>query len=130
MAPHGDIISYAYTSAGRIPLSEVVIQVLQTDEETGVEDLLSVRITDRNGKTTAVAVETPPISDSLTPGNGKPFSTVTMTAEMPGYELIRVENVQIFPDVQTIQNFRMIPLTANPDIITQEELFIIPPQNL
>ena len=44
--------------------------------------------------------------------------------------MIRVENVQIFPDVQTIQNFRMIPLTANPDIITQEELFIIPPQNL
>lgn len=130
MAPYGNIISYAFTSAGRIPLSEVVVRVLRENEQNGTDDLVSVRLTDRDGKTTAVEIETPPLADSQSPGNEVPFSIVTMTAEAPGYERIRVENVQVFPNTQTIQNFRMIPLNANADYLSPEELFIIPPQNL
>ena len=129
MAPFGNVISYAYTSAGRIPLHEVAIRILKTDEN-GMEDLVSFQLTDRDGKTKAVPIDTPPLSASQSPGNETPYSTVSMTAEIPGYELIRVENVQIFPDTQTVQSFRMIPLNAHAQVITPEELFIIPPQNL
>ena len=125
MAAIGNIISYAYTSSGRIPLSDVVIRIL-----TPTEDLMNVQLTDRNGKTASVPIDTPPLEDSLQPGNTQPFNAVIMTAELPGYEQIRVENVQIFPDTQTVQNFRMIPLQANPESVTPEELFIIPSQNL
>jgi len=129
MAPSGNILSYAYTSAGRIPLSDVVIRILQ-QTTGGTEDLVSVQITDQDGKTTMVSVETPPLADSQSPGTERPFSSVTMTAEIPGYEHIRVENVQVFPNTETVQYFQMIPLSANPDILTPEELFTIPPQNL
>ena len=129
MAPNGNIISYAFTSAGRIPLSDVVVRILTSSNE-GKEDLMNVQMTDRDGKTNAVPVDTPPPEKSMLPGNGRPFNIVTMTAELPGYEQIRVENVQIFPNTQTVQYFQLIPLKANPENVTPEELFIIPPQNL
>jgi len=129
MAPNGNIISYAYTSAGRVPLSDVVIRILQRTSG-GTEDLLSVQMTDRNGKTSAVTVVTPPTEDSLSPGNTSPFTIVNMTAELPGYEQIRVDNVQVFPDTQTVQDFQLIPLSAHTDYITPVEEFDIPPQNL
>lgn len=129
MAPNGNIISYAYTSAGRVPVPDVVIRVLQTTAN-GTEDLLSVQMTDRNGKTSAVTIATPPTVNSQTPGNPKPFSVVNMTAEIPGYEQIRVDNVQIFPDTQTVQDFQLIPLNAHTDYVTPVEEFDIPPQNL
>lgn len=129
MAPSGSILSYAFTSAGRIPLSDVVIRILQKTPE-GAEDLVSVQMTDRDGKTTMVSVDTPALAGSQSPGTERPFSSVTMTAEIPGYEHIRVENVQVFPNTQTVQYFQMIPLNANPEILTPEELFTIPPQNL
>ena len=129
MAPNGTIISYAYTSAGRIPLADVVVRIM-TSSNVGKEDLINVQMTDRNGKTNAISIETPPAEDSIHPGNGRPFDIVTMTAELPGYEQIRVENVQVFPNTQTVQYFQLIPLKANPENVTPEELFIIPPQNL
>ena len=129
MAPNGNILSYAYTSAGRIPLSDVVIRVLQPNSG-GKEELLSVQMTDRDGKTDLVQIVTPPAAESLRPGTEHPFASVDMTAEIAGYEQIRVENVQVFPDTQTVQYFQMIPLNAHPDTLTQEELFRIPPQNL
>ena len=129
MAPNGNIISYAYVSAARIPLADVVIRIL-TSSGVEKEDLMNVQMTDRDGRTNVVSVTTPPLADSLLPGNGTPFTAVTVTAELPGYEQIRVENVQIFPDTQTVQYFKMIPLKENPENVTPEELFIIPPQNL
>ena len=129
MAPNGNIISYAYASAARIPLEDVVIRIL-TSSGVEKEDLMNVQITNRDGRTNAVSVATPPLTDSLQPGSGRPFASFTMTAELPGYEQIRVENVQVFPDTQTVQYFKMIPLKENPENITPAELFGIPPQNL
>ena len=53
-----------------------------------------------------------------------------MWAVAEGYEMIQVEDVQIFPGTETVQNLELIPLPelANPSGRT--EVVQITPQNL
>ena len=50
--------------------------------------------------------------------------------ESPGYELLVVENVQIFPDTQTLQELELIPLPEQTSGLLPEHPVVIPPQNL
>lgn len=90
-----------------------------------------MRLTDRSGKITPIAIPTPDLSDSQSPDNVQtPFTLVNLTARLQGYEQIRAENVQVFPNTTTYQELEMIPLSELPNSWNQSETFDTPPQNL
>lgn len=126
MSATGYIQVYAYTSKARIPLRDVSVMV--TDQNNSA---IAMGLTDKNGKYGPLSLVVPNRSESLTPGSpDRPFITVNMHARLENYEQIEAENVQVFADTVTIQNFEMIPLSELPQQWTKTEIFNTPPQNL
>ena len=118
----------SFTSAAQLPVSGVTFTV--TQRLPGGVELLAVRITDESGRISPVAIHAPDPAKSQYPGTAGPFTSVDVTAEHPDYERIIVENVQIFPNITTDQDFALIPLAEQPEAWNMTEIFNIPPQNL
>ena len=125
----GTILTRVYTSRAQIPVGSATVAFTQQGNE-GRHILLAVRVTDENGRTAPVRVATPNASASESPGTAHPFAVCDIWAESPGYELLVVENVQIFPGTQTLQELELIPLPENTATLPPEEPVNIPPQNL
>ncbi len=122
----GYIQLHAYTSRARLPLKGAIISVSDTNN-----NLLAVRITDESGLITPIAVSVPNAADSRDPNFvGYPFTSVILRGQMPDFEQIEVNNVQVFAGVVTLQNLEFVPLEEYPSKINQSEDFNIPPQNL
>ena len=126
MPATGYIQVYAYTSKARIPLRDVAVMI--TDQNNSA---ITMGFTDKSGKYGPVSLTVPDRSESLEPRpTERPFITVNMHARLENYEQIEAENVQVFADTVTIQNFEMIPLSELPQQWTKTEIFNTPPQNL
>ena len=92
---------------------------------------MAMRLTDRNGRIVPITVPTPDLSESLSPNSlEKPYTLVNITAQIQGYELLKNEGLQVFPNTTTDQNLEMIPLAEFPDAWSQYEIFQTPTQNL
>lgn len=91
-----------------------------------------MRLTNRSGAfDEAVAISVPDRSASQTPNTGVvPFTTVNLYARAENYEEIEIQNLQVFPNVLTVQNLEMIPLSELPGRWNNAELFDTTPQNL
>ena len=110
MASQGSVIARVYTSDAYLPLRNVPVVFSQTLPD-GTKTVLAIRYTDTSGLTAPLAVETPDTSDSLTPGSVlRPYATVDIQVEYPGYGGILAEGVQVFPGVETIQGLQLRPL--------------------
>ena len=127
MPATGYIQVYAYTSNARIPLQDVAVTVTDTDGSA-----IAMRLTNRNGTLNdPVLVNVPDLSAGQTPGTGiKPFQNVNLYARIKDYETIEIENLQIFPGTQTVQDLVFIPLSELPDSWNRLEIFNTPAQNL
>ena len=80
---------------------------------------------------TPIPIEVPDLASGQTPNTGIiPFAVVNLYAHVENYEGIAVERLQIFPNVITVQNLEMIPLSEFPDAWNKVETFDTPPQNL
>lgn len=90
-----------------------------------------MRLTDRSGRISPIALPVPDLSASQSPDTGQiPFATVNIHAQLRGYEQITADRVQVFPDTTTTQDLEMVPLSELPGAWDQTELFDTPPQNL
>ena len=126
MPSTGYIQVYAYTSKARIPLKDVAVMI--TDQNNSA---IAMGTTDISGKFGPVELSVPDRIDSLSPGSTqKPFLTVNLHARLENYEQIETENVQVFADTVTLQNFEMIPLSELPEQWSKTEFFDTPAQNL
>ncbi len=126
MPSTGYIQVHAYTSNAQIPLQNVAVSVTATDGTA-----LALRLTDRSGQISPIALPVPDISAGQTPDTGViPFATVNLHAQIRGYEQITVEQVQVFPDTVTYQELEFVPLSELPSQWNRTELFVITPQNL
>ena len=106
----GSVITRVYTSEAYVPLRDVPVVYTQVGED-GTTSLLAILNTDSSGLTKPFDVQTPEISQSLTPGNIlRPYATINISVSAPGYRTVTAEGVQIFPDVQTIQGFQLRPV--------------------
>ena len=127
MSATGYLQINAYSSTARIPLQDASVTV------TGANDqVIAFRLTNRSGQLDVpIAVEVPDRSESQTPNPPeRPYGIVNLYARAEGYELIRVEDVQIFADTVTDQNLIFIPLAEFPESYNEEEIFITTPQAL
>lgn len=129
MAATGTILTRVSTSRAQIPVAGATVAFTQRGTE-GRHALLALRVTDANGRTDPVRVSTPDASASESPGTPTPFSVCDIWVESPGYELLVVENVQIFPNTQTLQELELVPLPEQDHSMLPEEPVDIPPQNL
>ena len=126
MPSTGYIRVRAYQSRAELPLKDVAVAITATDGTA-----IALQLTDRSGLTQPVAVPVPDLQASQIPDAGEiPFAVVNVYARLKGYEQIENEDVQIFPDVITIQDLEMIPLSEMPGAYDKRELFITPAQNL
>lgn len=122
----GYIQVHSYESYAQIPLENVTIAVTATDGTA-----IALRLTDRSGRIEPIPIPVPDRSDSLSPNPPeRPFATVNLTARLRDYEQIFIENLQVFADVTTDQDLKMIPLAELPASRSKSELFDTPPQNL
>ena len=128
MAATGTILTRVFTSRAQIPVAGATVAFTQRGTE-GRHTLLALRVTDANGRTTPVQVETPDASASESPGTVTPFAVCDIWAESPGYELL-VVNVQIFAGTQTLQELELIPLPEQSATLLPEDPVNVPPQNL
>lgn len=129
MASTGTILTRVFTSRAQIPVAGATVAFTQRSNE-GRHTLLALRVTDANGRTAPVQVGTPDAAASESPGTAAPFAVCDIWVESPGYELLVVENVQIFAGTQTLQELELIPLPEQSAALLPESPVIVPPQNL
>ena len=129
MASVGTIVTYVFTSGAQIPIPGATVVITQKGPN-GLYSPLSVRVSDQSGKNAPVEVRTPDLAVGLSPGGIQPFSLVDVWVETPGFEVLRVENVQIFPYTQTIQGLELIPLPEQVSPTARAEIIQTPPQSL
>ena len=126
MPATGYIQVHAYTSYARIPLQDVAITVTAGDGTA-----IALRLTDRSGTITPIAIPVPDLAESQSPDPGeRPYAAVNLYARLRGYEQEEFEQLQVFADTVTDQNIEMIPLSELPEAWNQTAIFQTPPQNL
>lgn len=112
---YGYLVTRVYTSRAQLPVAGASVLVTQRTPE-GQTRLLGMRITDENGETTRVRIETPAAGESTAPPDSyeRPWAVCDVTAEAPGYVRVVVRDVQIFPDVTSVQTLALVPREENP----------------
>ena len=127
MPSKGYIQVHTYTSNARIPLQNVAVAITDTSDSA-----IALRLTNRNGMLDApIEIEVPDRVFSQSPNTGViPFSVVNLYARLEDYELIEIENLQVFAGTVTAQDLEMIPLPEHPESFLDAEIFQTPAQNL
>lgn len=109
MAENGTLITRVYTSRTQIPISNATVTVIIRNADNTYQ-VLGERISDQSGNTTPVIIETPAIMASLSPGIPQSYALVEVWADHPNYRSMEIDNIEVFPGVQSIQDIPMIPL--------------------
>ena len=130
MDAQGTVVVRLSTSSARIPLQGATVTI--TKRLPGGEvQLLAVRVTNFDGLTDPVAIETPPMAESQSYQNTSvPNAVIDIRAELSGFDRVIVQNAQVFPDTETRQEISLIPTPNLPSSFDRTETFLVPPQNL
>ncbi|MBR2354373.1 MAG: hypothetical protein IKA76_07740 [Clostridia bacterium] len=108
----GFLVVKVSTAQGAIPLENATVNIRGgSAEDSGI--LYSLR-TDRDGKTSPVALATPSLSQSETPQGDTPYSVYHVDVFLDGYQPLFFHNVPIFPSIISVQPAIMIPDPASP----------------
>ena len=143
MSNIGYIQVHAYTAKAQLPLRNVAVAITDKQGKT-----IALRLTNSSGKLDRpIEIPVPSPAAGLSPNTGiVPFTTVNLYAkgenfeeieEMYGekfdlhsFEEIEAINIQVFPNIITVQNLQLIPLSELPQYQNQVEIFNTPAQNL
>ena len=129
MAGSGTIVIQVYTSDARLPLQDASVAI--TRRGAAGTELLAFRVSNYDGMTEPITVETPDFSASQQSGAPQPpFASVDIEAEAEGYGRMRIRNAQIFADRQTLQPLRLIPTPSLPESYTRTQIVDVTPQAL
>ncbi len=123
----GRIQVHAFTSNAQIPLRDVAVAIVGTDGS-----VISLGLTNRSGLLDApVEVVVPEAAASQSPDTGiVPYTRVNIYARLENFEQIEANDVQVFPEITTLQELEMVPLSELPDLWNQSEIYNTPSQNL
>lgn len=130
MPENGTLVVQVYTSRTRIPIPDATVTVTQPGDGKGRRRLVSVQVTDENGRTAPVTLATPPASDSTAPGTARAFTTCEVRVEHPDFDVEVVEGLQIFSGVRTLLEAELVPLSERANPQTSRRLVRVTPQTL
>ena len=132
MESTGRLSVRVYTSNAQLPLEGATVVV--TGQGTGGKrQLLSVQTTDSSGTIRPVTIQAPELWESTQPrreGAPAPYAVCSVWAETPGYAMLQVDGVQIFPGVETVQNMMMLTLVQGESSLDHHSVQEIPTQSL
>ena len=109
MQSTGTLCVRVYVSNAQIPLKGVTVVVAEPGKENKWK-LLSIQNTDSSGLISPVTISVPAVGDCTSPGC-LPYSLCDVWAEQPGYTMLHVSDVKIYPGVETLQDLELIPLS-------------------
>ncbi len=111
MAPKGSIKVQVFKGEDFVPIENSKVTIIETGESAPARQGEKVINTDSSGLTQEIDVNTPPVENSMNPGDKLPYSFVDIKVEYPGFNTIVVKGCQIYPDRVAFQQFNMIPVT-------------------
>ena len=122
----GYLIVRVSTALGAIPLPSATVIIRKNLGETMSDErgaVVQTLITDRDGKTEKIALDTPPRSQSTSPGGAFPYATYNIEVEALGFSRAFFNNVPIYDGITSIQPAILVPLAqnGNHDGISDEE---------
>ena len=130
MDSQGTVVVRLSTSSALIPLQGATVTITKLRPD-GTQELLAVRVTNFDGLTDPVTVETPPMAESQSYQNTSvPYAVVDIRAERAGFDRVLVKNAQVFPNTETRQELSLIPTPELPSSFDRTETFVVPPQSL
>ena len=121
-----------FTSIAELPLAGATVIVAQPTD-SGKYALVSVQQTDSSGMIHPVPLSTPTIAQSCSPSAGDappPFALCDVWVEMSSYAMQSAYNIQIFPGVDTLQEFRLPPLEQGQADLSQRTSHTTPAHDL
>lgn len=101
------------TALGALPLADAAVTVSKLSDETGLWTLLYSVSTDVGGITPPMTLETPPLSNSLSPDSGMPYSLYTVEVTKDGYTPLTALQIAMFPGIATVLPIALTPLDEN-----------------
>ena len=130
MDSQGTVVVRLSTSSALIPLQGATVTITKLRPD-GTQELLAVRVTNFDGLTDPVTVETPPMAESQSYQNTSvPYAVVDISAQRVGFDRVLVKNAQVFPNTETRQELSLIPTPDLPSSFDRTETFVVPPQSL
>ena len=132
MSGIGTLRVRVFTSNAQIPVEGATVVITGTGEN-GKQNLVSVQITDRSGLIRPVAIKTPLSGESTSPvgvNGGLPFTLVSVWVEHPGFAMLQMDGIQVFPKIETVQDVELVPLGEGESSLQQREVREFPSQNL
>ena len=129
MDSQGTVVVRLSTSSALIPLQGATVTITKTRPD-GTQELLAVRVTNFDGLTAPVMVETPPTSHKIYQNTSIPYAAVDIRVERTGFDRVLVKNAQVFPNTETRQELSLIPTPDLPSSFDRTETFVVPPQSL
>ena len=103
------------TANGAIPLEDAIVTVRDYLPEPDLlrGSIISVSKTNQSGLTDKISLPAPSRSNSLSPNNGKAYSSYNIQIDKDGYGRVVYVNVPVFEGITAVQSANMIPLPEN-----------------
>lgn len=101
------------TSRASLPVEGATVAVT-VPAENGRQTLVALTETNANGLAGPITLTAPTTdSNGTRPGGPPPYSFYSLWVEHPGYQLVHIQDVQVFPRVMSVQDISLVPLSAS-----------------
>lgn len=128
MQGHGTIYARVYTSNAMLPVVGAGVAFTRRRAD-GTKELLAYRITNYDGCTAPIEIDTPQADGKTLGENGEqPYITVDIEADQTGYDRLSISGAQVFSGTQTVQEMMLLPTPLLPERYNRTQRVTIPPQ--
>lgn len=108
----GSLTVRVTTSRAQLPVTGASV-IITAPADRGLPIVKAVLETNESGVAGPVQLPAPTTpSSGTTPGGPTPYNLYSLWVEHPSYEVVLVRGFQIFPNIQTVQNISLIPLSG------------------
>lgn len=129
LSAHGTIVARVFTSNAMLPLGGASVAITRTGADGRVE-LVAFRLTNYDGLTEPVEIETPELDGSLPSSGAMPYARVDVAVDLPGYDRVLVTGAQVFSGTQSVQELMLLPTPSLPERYDRTQTIVIPAQTL
>ena len=94
------------------PAPDARVEIISPENDTVIEESR----TDSQGQLPPIMLSAPPIENSMSFDQPRPFNQYNMRVSLEGYQSSFIQNIQIYPDTTSIQNVSLVQNFENIDI--------------